>query len=112
MSALIKFDKYANTTIRLTKLKDTKFNNEHPNGINEGYVKEGVINVEKSNEHQCFLMIKGARFFNTSQVIEIDEQEGYDLAHTINSIYKVEPIFGDAIPGVQEKYSIKLDDSE
>jgi hypothetical protein len=112
MSTLIKFDKYANTTIRLTKLKDTKFNNEHPNGINEGYVKEGVINVEKSNEHQCFLMIKGARFFNTSQVIEIDEQEGYDLAHTVNSIYKVEPIFGDAIPGVQEKYSIKLDDSE
>ncbi len=111
MSTLIKFDKYANTTIRLTKLKDTKFNNEHPNGINEGYVKEGVINVEKSNEHQCFLMIKGARFFNTSQVIEIDEQEGYDLAHTVNSIYKVEPVFT-SIPGVQEKHSIKLDDSE
>jgi hypothetical protein len=111
MSKLIDFSKYANTTIRLTKLKDNKFNNEHPNQINEGYVKEGTINVEKSNEHQCFLMIKGDRFFNTSQVVEIDEQEGYDLAHTLNSIYKVEPVIA-AIPGVQEKHSVKLDDSE
>lgn len=109
---MINFDKYEGVTVRLTKLKDTKFDGKHPNHINEGYVKEGVINVEKSNEHQCFLMIKGDRFFNTSQVVEIDEQEGYDLAHTLNSIYKVEPIFGDAIPGVQEKYSVKLDDSE
>jgi hypothetical protein len=111
MSELIDFSKYKDTVIRLTKLKDTKFNNEHPNGINEGYVKEGRINVEKSNEHQCFLMIKGARFFNTSQVLELEEQEGYDLAHTVNSIYKVEPVFT-AIPGEQEKYSVKLDDSE
>lgn len=111
MSELIDFSKYKDTVIRLTKLKDTKFNNEHPNGINEGYVKEGTINLEKSNEHQCFLMIKGARFFNTSQVLEIEEQEGYDLAHTVNSIYKVEPVI-EAIPGEQEKYSVKLDDSE
>lgn len=111
MSELIDFSKYKDTVIRLTKLKDTKFNNEHPNGINEGYVKEGIINVEKSNEHQCFLMIKGARFFNTSQVLEIEEQEGYDLAHTVNSIYRVEPILT-AIPGEQEKYSVKLEDSE
>jgi hypothetical protein len=109
MSELIKFNKYEGVTIRLTKLKDNKFNNEHPNGINEGYVKEGMINVEKSNEHQCFLMIKGTRFFNTSQVVEIDEQEGYDLAHTVNSIYKVEPIFT-SIPGVQEKHSVKIEE--
>ena len=108
---MISFDKYKDVTIRLTKLKDTKFNGEHPNHINEGYVKEGVINVEKSNEHQCFLIIKGTRFFTTSQVLDIDEQEGYDLAHTLNSIYKVEPIFT-AMPGVQEKHSVKLEDSE
>jgi hypothetical protein len=111
MSELIDFSKYKDTVIRLTKLKDNKFNNEHPNQINEGYVKEGTINVEKSNEHQCFLMIKEDRFFNTSQVLEIEEQEGYDLAHTVNSIYKVEPVFT-ALPGVQEKHSVKLDDSE
>ena len=108
MSELINFNKYADTVIRLTKLKDNKFDGKHPNHINEGYVKEGVINVEKSNEHQCFLIIKGDRFFNTSQVVEIEEQEGYDLAHTLNSIYKVEPIFT-AIPGVQEKHSVEVE---
>lgn len=87
---MISFDKYQYKTIRLTKIKDTKFEGSHPNGINEGYVKEGIIDVEKSNEHQCFLMIKNARFFNTSQVLEIDEQKDYDLAHTLNSIYRVE----------------------
>jgi hypothetical protein len=95
MSELIDFKKYRGTIIRLTKLKDNKFNNEHPNQINEGYVREGVINLEKSNEHQCFLIIEGDRFFNTSQVLEIDEQEGYDLAHTVNSIYKVEILVAD-----------------
>lgn len=96
MSELIKFDKYKGVTIRLTKLKDTKFDGKHPNHINEGYVKEGMINVEKSNEHQCFLIIKDDRFFNTSQVLEIEEQKGYDLAHTLNSIYKVEALVGDS----------------
>jgi hypothetical protein len=111
MGELIKFDKYKDTVIKLTKLKDTKFDGKHPNHINEGYVKEGVINVEKSNEHQCFLIIKGDRFFNTSQVMEIEEQEGYDLAHTLNSIYKVEPVFT-AITGVQEKHSVEVGDSK
>jgi hypothetical protein len=108
---MVNFYKYKNTTIRLIKLKDNKFNNEHPNGINEGYVKEGIVNVEKSNEHQCFLIVDQDRFWNTSQVSAIEEKEGYDLAHTLNSIYKVEPIFT-AITGVQEKHSVKLDDSE
>jgi hypothetical protein len=111
MSELIDFSKYKDTVIRLTKLKDTKFNNDHPNQINEGYVKEGMINVEKSNEHQCFLIIKGDRFFNTSQVLEIEVQEGYDLVHTLNSIYKVEPVFT-AIPGEQEKHSVEVEDSK
>ena len=96
MSELINFSKYKDTVIRLTKLKDNKFNNEHPNQINEGYVKEGTINLEKSNEHQCFLMIKGDRFFNISQVLEIEEQGEYDLAHTVNSIYKVEILVADS----------------
>ena len=108
---MVNFNKYQNTTIRLTKLKDTKFNGEHPNGINEGYASEGVIHLEKSNEHQCFLILFGDRFFNTSQVLEIEEHEGYDIATTLNSTYRVEPIFS-AIPGVQEKHSVKLEDSE
>ena len=111
MSELIKFNKYENVKIRLSKVTDTRFDNNHPNGINVGYVKEGFINLEKSNEHQCFLIIEGDRFFNTSQVLVLEEKEGHDLAYTVNSVYKVEPIFS-AIPGVQEKYSVKLDDSE
>jgi hypothetical protein len=106
---MVNFYKYKNTTIRLTKLKDNKFNNEHPNGINEGYVKEGIVNVEKSNEHQCFLIVDQGRFWNTSQVSAIEEKEGYDIATTLNSTYKVEPIFT-AITGTQEKHSVKLDD--
>jgi hypothetical protein len=111
MSELIDFKKYKGTTIRLSKVTDTKFDGKHPNDINVGYVKEGIIHLDKSNEHQCFLIIEGDRFFNTSQVLKIEEQEGYDLAHTVNSIYKVEPMFT-AIPGEQEKHSVKLDDSE
>ena len=106
---MISFDKYRDLPIRLTKIKDVKFENKHPNGINEGYVKEGIIDVEKSNEHQCFLIIKNERFFNTSQVLEIDEQSGYDLVHTVNSIYKVEPIFS-GLTGTQEKHSAGFED--
>jgi hypothetical protein len=45
------------------------------------------------------------RWFHTSQVQKQEEHEGYDLLYTLNSVYKVTPIFS-AIPGVQEKYSI------
>lgn len=89
---IIDFTKYDGVTVRLTKVKDTKFEENHPNGINTGYVKEGRLNVEKSNEHQCFLLIEGDRFFNTSHIIALNEHEGYDLATTLNSVYKVEKI--------------------
>ena len=106
---MVNFDKYKDTVVRLTKLKDTKFEGKHPNHINEGYVKEGMIDVEKSNEHQCFLIVQGDRFWNTSQVTAIEEKEGYDLATTLNSIYKVEPMFT-AIGGVQEKYAVDIEE--
>ena len=104
----IDFTKYDNLLIKITKLKDTKFEGNHPNGINEGYVKQGRLNVEKSNEHQCFLLIEGDRFFNTSQVLSLVEHEGYDLATTLNSLYKIEPIFS-GLTGTQEKHSVKID---
>jgi hypothetical protein len=106
---MINFNKYKGTQVKVTKLKDIKFNNEHPANINEGYVKTGFVNVQESNKAQCLLVINGDRFFHTSQVKEMEEHEGYDLLLTLNSVYKVEPIFGDAIPGIQEKYSIKID---
>lgn len=107
---LLDFSKYKNTAVKLTKLKDNKFFGEHPNQVNEGRVEEGIINLELSNKHQCFFLLDGPdRFFHTSQVTKIEEHEGYDLLTTLNSTYKVEPIFN-AIPGTQEKYSLKLDD--
>ena len=111
MKDLIKFNKYSGTVIRLTKITDTRFDGNHPNEINVGYVKEGRINLEKSNEHQCFLIIEGDRFFNTSQVLILEEKEGHDLAYTVNSVYKVEPVI-EAIPGVQEKHLVEVEDSK
>ena len=109
---LLDFSKYKNTAVKLIKVSDTRFSGEHPNGVNEGRVEEGVINLELSNKLQCFFLLDGPdRYFHTSQVTKIEEHEGYDLLTTLNSIYKVEPIFN-AISGTQEKYSVKLDSSE
>ena len=109
MSELIDFSKYKDTVIRLSKRTYTKFDGKHPKDINVGYVKEGTIHLEKSNEHQCFLIIEGDRFFNTSQVLVLEEKEGHDLAYTVNSVYKVEPVI-EAISGVQEKHSVKIEE--
>lgn len=109
---LIDFSKYVHTAVKLTKIKDTKFSGEHPNQVYEGRVEEGLIHLELSNKHQCFFILDGPdRYFHTSQVLKIEEHEGYDLLTTLNSVYKVEPIFN-AIPGVQKKYSLTLDSSE
>ena len=88
---MIDFSKYKDKTIRLTKLKDTAFDGVHPNGINEGYVKEGGVNFDMSTEHQCFFIHPTPdRFFHTSEVKKIEELEGYELAHTVNSVYRVD----------------------
>lgn len=109
---LLDFSKYKNTAVKLTKLSDTRFFGEHPNKVNEGRVEEGVLHLELSNKHQCFFLLDGPdRYFHTSQVTKIEEHEGYDLLTTLNSVYRVDPIFN-AIPGTQEKYSVKLDSSK
>jgi hypothetical protein len=90
---MIDFSKYNNKTLRLTKMKDNVFNNEHPNNINEGAIREGEVNIKMCTEHQCFFLHPNPdRFFHTSEVKKIETMEGYDLAHTVNSIYKVEII--------------------
>ena len=109
---MINFNKYKDTQVKVTKLKDIKFQNEHPNSINEGYVVTGKVNVEESNRIQSLFVIHGdwrnERFFHTSQVKEMEQHEGFDLLLTLNSVYKVEPVII-AIPGIQEKYSVKID---
>jgi len=106
---MISFNKYAGTQVKVTKLIDNKFGGEHPNHINEGYVKIGFVDVDESNKIQSLLVIKGGRFFHTSHVQKLEEHEGFDILTTLNSVYRVEPRF-DALPGVQEKHSVKIEE--
>jgi len=105
----INFNKYAMTPLTIEKLEDTKFNNEHPNGFNTGFkINNAVIDIELSNANCClFVDYESDKLYHTSEVQKQEECEGYDLLHTLNSIYKVTPNFI-SIPGVQEKYSLTL----
>ena len=109
---MVNFNKYKGTQVKVTKLKDIKFNNEHPANINEGYVVTGEVDIVESNKIQSLFVIHGdwrdQRFFHTSQVKEMEEHDGFDLLLTLNSVYKVEPVII-AIPGIQEKYNVKID---
>ena len=108
----INFDKYQHLSIKVEKVEDTKFDGEHPNGYNPGFKIEGcAINSYLSNEHCCLFVTYGDRWFHTSEVQKQEEHQGYDLLHTLNSVYKVTPHFI-AIPGVQEKYSLTLESEE
>ena len=104
---MIKFNKYKGVQVKVSKLKDLKFENNHPKEINEGYVFTGVVNVDESNSIQSLFVIDDDKFFHTSHVQEMEEHEGFDLLRTLNSVYKVEPIFT-SLPGMQEKYNLKL----
>lgn len=108
---LIDFSKYVGVLLKITKLQDNKFDGEHPAGINEGSVRHGFISLENSNFYQCLFTFRGDRYFHTSQVKRIEEHEGYDLITTLNSVYKVEMDMP-AIPGVQQKYSVELENPE
>jgi hypothetical protein len=106
----INFGKYIHTPLKVEKIEDTKFDNNHPNGYNPGFVIDGCkINLIISNQYCCLFVNYGDKWFHTSEVQRQEEFEGYDLLHTLNSVYKVTPIFT-AIPGVQEKYSVGLED--
>ena len=104
---MIKYNKYKGVQVKVSKLKDLKFENNHPKEINEGYVFTGVVNVDESNSIQSLFVIDDDKFFHTSHVQEMEEHEGYDLLRTLNSVYKVESIFT-SLPGMQEKYNLKL----
>jgi hypothetical protein len=87
---LVNFDKYKNIPLTIEKLKDLKFDNNHPNGYNPGFKISGVkINSLASRELGILFVDYGDKWFHTSYVVKIEEYEGYDLVHTLNSIYKV-----------------------
>lgn len=102
MTKELNFKKYAGVSVKITKQSDEVFNGAHPNGINPGYVNEGVVSVTASIVYGCLFLENG---FHTSEIQSIEEFEGYDIVKTRNSTYKVE-LNVSAIPGVQEKYNI------
>jgi len=105
----INFGKYTNLPVKVEKIEDTKFDNNHPNGYNPGFVIDAcMVSLLASNQYCSLFVTYGDRWFATSQVQKQEEFEGYDLLYTLNSVYKVTPIFT-AIPGVQEKYSLTLE---
>lgn len=106
----INFEKYANISLTVEKVEDTQFDGKHPNGYNPGFKIESCgINLHRSNHHCCLFVNYGDRWFHTSEVRKQEEHEGYDLLHTLNSVYKVTPNFV-AIPGEKEKHSLKLEE--
>lgn len=106
------FKKYHGYLLKLTKLEDRRFDNQHPNGVEVGRVEKGLLHLENSNKYQCIFILDGSdRYFHTSQVLEIEEHEEYDLLKTLNSTYRVEPQIV-SISGTQQKYSADVIDSD
>lgn len=92
-----KAEDYVGKHVKVTKLTDTRFNGEHPNGINEGYSETGtlpftpepgdslyVVPMKLDEAHQGGL--------RTSVIENIEELTDHLLITTLNSVYKVELI--------------------
>lgn len=74
---------------RLTKLKDTRFEGVHPNGVDEGFVYEGNMITELEVGKPFIIFEKGGRFLRTSTVTKINSETEFE---TLNSVYKIEKI--------------------
>lgn len=68
--------------MRVEKVSDDKFGGNHPNGINEGYSKEGMVMLFKVD----YPLVMGE--LRTSPITEINEEKG--IFKTRNSTYKFE----------------------
>lgn len=71
-------------TVRITKLTDDVFNGKHPNKINVGYVKEGILWQAPIVGQSCCV---GS--LATSVVTEVIDENTF---RTMNSTYKIEDI--------------------
>ena len=63
------------------------------------------------NEHGGIYIDCDYQLLSPISNLRLEEHEGFDLLTTLNSVYRVEPMF-DALPGVQEKHSIKIEEDE
>ena len=69
--------------VSITKLKDTKFEGQHPNKIYEGYTRTGYSFKPPTVGERFDIFGPGFRHFSTSPVTKVLESE----FHTQNSIY-------------------------
>jgi hypothetical protein len=67
---------------RLTKISDNAFDGKHPNKINVGYVKEGIVFQEPLVGQSCCI---GS--LCTSEVTEVIDENNFK---TLNSTYRIE----------------------
>lgn len=71
--------------VRITKITDDAFNGEHPQGINVGYVQEGVAySLPTKGNRYCV----GDNWWSTSMVTE--ELNSDNIFKTLYSTYKLE----------------------
>lgn len=69
--------------ITVKKIKDAKFNGEHPNGIFENYAKSGKLVGKLEVGQYIGVLSDDGRFMRTSEITEVN----VDTFHTLNSIY-------------------------
>jgi hypothetical protein len=76
--------------VRVTKITDNVFNNDHPNGVNEGFSVEGFYINEPTVGERFVVVNKGLHtLLSTSPVTEVLDN---GLFKTENSTYKIEEI--------------------
>ena len=75
------------TQVKITKLSDERFNNDHPNGINTGYEKCGTLLADIELGYSIRI-----NNLTTSWITEIIDENTF---RTKNSIYKVIPYNSD-----------------
>lgn len=75
------------TQVKVTKLSDERFNNDHPNGINPGYEKCGTLLEDIELGYSIRI-----NNLTTSWITEIIDENTF---RTKNSIYKVIPYNSD-----------------
>lgn len=81
--------KLQNKKVKLSKIEAVRFSDKHPNGINVGYIKEGIA-LNDLEINNSFYLSGDNGMFSSSSIVEIDEVNS--TFKTNNSIYKIEII--------------------
>lgn len=77
--------KFLNKEVIVSKKRDTQFDGQHPNQINEGYTFSGILSDFQVGS-SCRIQ-DHYRWFRTSLITAIDEKKGEFT--TYNSVYTI-----------------------